>query len=136
MSSKHAGNELPKLTPAELEIMNAVWSRQPVVVSELTAAVNAGRAEPLSRTTILKTIQRLEEKGWLIRDQGRPAKYQAVRPRVEARRSLLEAFRERVFEGSSVSLVRCLLDSPRLSEEEISELQQLINATRQSSSKS
>ncbi|RYD34738.1 MAG: BlaI/MecI/CopY family transcriptional regulator [Verrucomicrobiaceae bacterium] len=124
-------DELPKLTPGELEIMNEVWNQQPAQVSDLTAAVNTGRAEPLSRTTVLKTIQRLEEKGWLVRDPGRPARYKAVRPRGEARKTLLHAFRERVFNGSAVSLVRCLLDSETLSREEISELQELINTTRQ-----
>lgn len=110
--------------------MNEVWNQQPAQVSDLTAAVNTGRAEPLSRTTVLKTIQRLEEKGWLVRDSGRPARYQAVRPREEARGTLLHAFRERVFNGSAVSLVRCLLDSETLSREEIAELQQLIDSTR------
>lgn len=127
-------DDLPRLTPGELEIMNEVWNQQPALVSALTAAVNAWRAEALSRTTILKTIQRLEEKGWLVRDAGRPARYKAARPRVEARQTLLDSFRDRVFNGSAVSLVRCLLDSQNLSAEDISELQQLIDSTRKSKS--
>ncbi len=63
-----SSNQLPKLAAAEMPIMAVIWDRGPLAVREVVAEVNAERAEPVARNTVLKQMQRLEEKGWLRRE--------------------------------------------------------------------
>ena len=76
---------LPRLTPAEFEIMNAVWKAGELTVTEILREVNAEHDRNLSRSTIQVQVGRLEEKGWLIhRQEGNKFIFQATTPRKEA----------------------------------------------------
>ncbi len=67
------------LTDAQREIMEIVWERREVTVSEVRDALAARRK--LARNTVQTMIVRLEDKGWLKhREQGRTFVYSANRP--------------------------------------------------------
>ena len=53
---------LPALSAAEQSIMGILWRRQRAGVLELLDEVNAGRAEPVTRTTLQTQLARLEAK--------------------------------------------------------------------------
>ncbi len=53
------------LTPLELDIMKAVWEKQPVTVKTVQAAIRPRR--PLAYTTVMTTMHRLYSKGFLVR---------------------------------------------------------------------
>lgn len=53
------------LTPLELDIMKAVWSRSPVTVREVQEAIRPGRQ--LAYTTVMTIMDRLYHKGFLSR---------------------------------------------------------------------
>src|SRR5262245_66322923 len=92
---------IPSLGELELQVLRLVWREQPCPERRVTELVQAAR--PVARTTVLKTIQRLEEKGLLVRETGSgrgPIRYRAA---LEERRVLPALIRrsvERVRGGS------------------------------------
>ena len=85
----------------QLAVMEVVWERQPISVSEVLNALNEQRN--LAYTTVMTIMSRLAEKGWLVSEKrGRAYFYQAARSREEAEaaavgevvRALLEDFGE------------------------------------------
>jgi len=103
---------IPSLGELEMQVMRLVWREQPCTERRVSDLVQADR--PVARTTVLKTMQRLEEKGLLVReaDAGRgPIRYRAA---VEERRvmpTLIRRFVERVLGGSSAPLAAYLAES-------------------------
>ena len=78
-------NALPKLTPSEFEIMNAVWNSGELTVTEIMNQVNKNNKRNLTRSTIQVQVGRLEEKGWLTHHQeGNRFIFTSTTPRSEA----------------------------------------------------
>ena len=120
--------ELPKLTPPEFEIMDAVWHAGELTATEILNAVNAGKARQLRRTTIQVQVTRLEEKGWIThRADGNKFLFRATVPRREASAAIVWDVNERVFGGSCVELVKSLFTNSAVSSEEIKKLRDFID---------
>jgi BlaI family transcriptional regulator, penicillinase repressor len=106
------GNPIPSLGELELQVLRLVWRQQPCVERRITELVQADR--PVARTTVLKTIQRLEEKGLLSRvvSPGRgPIQYRASMEERNVLPALIRRFVERVLGGSTAPLLAYLADS-------------------------
>jgi predicted transcriptional regulator len=117
----------PTLSAAEQAIMDALWKSHPVSVLDLLEAVNAGRKEPITRNTLQTQLTRLEAKGWIKRDDsGRTHLYDPVVQETHGRTSVLAELKKRFFGGSSLALVRCLVESGDISESELAELRKLV----------
>jgi len=130
MSSKKA-SALPPLSPAEQALMDLIWQKQPVSTGDLLQAVNDGRAEPITRSTLQTQLTRLEAKGWLLSDdQGRARLYRSAPSEKGGRGKVLAELKQRFFGGSGLSLVRCLVEEGGLTDEEMTELNQLIETHR------
>jgi predicted transcriptional regulator len=120
--------ELPKLTPPEFEIMDAVWRAGELTATEILNSVNAGKSKKLKRTTIQVQVTRLEEKGWLThRGEGNRFQFHSTIPREEASAAIARDVRERVFGGSCVELVKSLFSKSDISPEEIKKLREFID---------
>jgi predicted transcriptional regulator len=103
---------IPTLGELELQVLRLVWREQPCAERRVTELVQANR--PVARTTVLKTIQRLEEKGLLSREerQGRgPIRYRAVVDEQSVMPALIRRFVERVLGGSNAPLAAYLAES-------------------------
>src|SRR5262249_8498223 len=61
--------ELPSLGELELRVLRLVWQQQPCTERQITDVIQQERS--LARTTVLKTLQRLEAKGLLVRLPGK-----------------------------------------------------------------
>ena len=119
---------LPKLTPPEFAIMNAVWTAPKATLSEIMNSVNSDREKKLQRTTIQVQVRRLEEKGWLTHsDVGHRFLFSATIPRCEASDAIIKDVRERIFGGSCVELVKSLFSGSDVSPEEVKKLRKLID---------
>jgi predicted transcriptional regulator len=122
---------LPALSPAEQALMDLIWQKQPVSVANLLDLVNAGRDEPITRNTLQTQLTRLEAKGWLKHEDGdRVRLYRSAVAEQRGRGKILAELKQRLFGGSGLSLVRCLVEEGGLSETEIRELKQLIKDHR------
>lgn len=122
-----AKKALPTLSAAEQALMDILWKKHPASVLELLEAVNQGRAEPVTRNTLQTQLTRLEAKGWIVRDDStRSHAYEPAVPEQRGRTSVLAELKQRLFGGSGLALVRCLVESGEISAEEIAELKKLI----------
>jgi predicted transcriptional regulator len=122
-------NELPKLTPPEFEIMDAVWNEKELSVTEIMKAVNAKSEKKLTRSTIQVQVARLEEKGWLNHhENGNKFLLFATVPREEASIAIVQDVNERIFGGSCAELVKSLLNGrEKISPDEIKKIRSIID---------
>jgi BlaI family transcriptional regulator, penicillinase repressor len=119
---------LSRLTPAEVEIMNAVWEAGELTVTDVLRHVNAMRRKKLIRSTIQVQVNRLEEKGWLAhREDGNRFIFRSTIPRQKASAAIARDIGERVFGGSCVELVKAFFSQSAVSPEEIRKLRELID---------
>ncbi len=103
---------IPSLGELELQVLRLVWREQPCSERRVTELVQVDR--PVARTTVLKTMQRLEEKGLLIREAGPgrgPIQYRASVEERSVLPALIRRFVERVLGGSDAPLAAYLADS-------------------------
>jgi predicted transcriptional regulator len=117
------------LTPAQYEILDAVWTagRSGASVAEIWQAVT--RQRPVARTTVLNLVDRLEKRGWLQR-RDEPAganRFIAAVSRRRAHSALAADFVHDFFDGSASNLVMSLLGSNRLDRREIERLRRLLD---------
>lgn len=107
--------------------MDLIWQLQPVSVAALLESVNRDRAEPITRNTLQTQLTRLEAKGWLKHGDGeRVRHYRSAVTEKRGRGKVLAELKQRLFGGSGLSLVRCLVEEGGLNDAEIKELNELI----------
>ena len=116
---------IPSLGELELQVLRLVWREQPCTERRVTELVQAER--PVARTTVLKTMQRLEEKGLLVREEGAgrgPIQYRAAVEERSVLPTLIRRLVERVLGGSDAPLAAYLAasDNERLSAKDLQAL--------------
>ena len=116
---------IPSLGDLEMQVLRWIWREQPCSERRVTDMVQAER--PVARTTVLKTIQRLEEKGLLVREPSTergPIRYRAAVEEQNVLPTLIRRFVERVLGGSDAPLAAYLAesDSSRLSSKDLDAL--------------
>ena len=117
---------LPPLTEAELGIMNAVWDRGEATVAEVWGSLRAARG--VARNTILTQMDRLVEKGWLLRDSGGHAhRYRAAALREATLGSMVRRLVDSAFDGSAEGLVLALLHGRGVSSREAERIRAMID---------
>ncbi len=115
----------PVLTEHELEIMHVVWQRPSATVRDVYEELLKRRK--IAYTTVLTMMGILEQKGYLKKSRG--AKAYLYRPAQAQRRvlgSMVNDFVNRVFHGSAKPLLVHLVESERLSPEELDEIAVLL----------
>lgn len=113
------------LTVAQREIMEIVWQRKEVTVSDVRNAL-ASRRE-LARNTVQTMLVRLEEKGWLKhREDGRSFIYSPNRPRLESLGAKVAQLVDRWFAGEPDAMVTALIEYRGLSQGEAERIRQMI----------
>jgi predicted transcriptional regulator len=116
----------PPLSEAQLEIMKVVWDRGEVTVADVWKAVASGRK--VSRNTVLTMLTRLEEKGWLSRDdEGHAHRYRATVPREVTLGTMIGRLVDTAFGGSAEGLVMALLNGRGVSREEARRIRTMIS---------
>lgn len=116
----------PPLSAAQLEIMNVVWDRREVTISEVWQELC--RQRKVARATVQTVIGRLEEKGWLRhRNVGQAFFYSAVYSRDATQSRLVNDLVDAAFDGSVEGLVWALLKGRGVSPEESMRIQKMIN---------
>ncbi len=117
---------LPPLSEGQLEVMNVVWDRGEATVADVWRSL-AGRRK-VARNTVLTTIQRLEEKGWLVRDAGGHAhRYRAAVPRDATLITMIRRLVDTAFAGSAEGLILALLDGRGVSKDEAERIRAMID---------
>ena len=105
------------LTAAQREIMEVVWQRGEVTVSEMRDALTGRR--DLARNTVWTMMMRLEEKGWLKhREDGRTFVYSANVPRTVSLGEKVVHLVDRFLAGSPEEMVTALIEYRGLTHDE------------------
>jgi BlaI family transcriptional regulator, penicillinase repressor len=117
----------------EIEVLRFVWRHQPCTERQVSDLVQQQR--PVARTTVLKTVQRLEAKGLLVRSAGEtPIRFRAVLGENRVLPELVDRFVDRVLGGSSGPLVAYLAGSGKLSEKDLKALRAIAEKIDQTES--
>jgi len=116
--------ELPSLGELEIRALRLVWEHQPCTERQISDIILAER--DVARTTVLKTMQRLEAKGLLARVPGEtPVKFRAVVDRKRVLPALVNRFVDTILGGSADPLVAYLAGSSKLSAGDLESLRSI-----------
>jgi BlaI family transcriptional regulator, penicillinase repressor len=119
---------VPSLGEFEVQVLRLVWQEQPCTERQITELVQQDR--PVARTTVLKTMQRLEEKGLLVRGKAQRGsiRYRAVLEERRVLPTLIGRFVERVLGGSTAPLAAYLADADagKLSAKDLEALRSIV----------
>ena len=114
-----------RVTDAELDVLEALWADAPAAAADIAERLRARK--DWSAQTIKTLLARLVEKGVVAHEpDGRRYLYRPTIARADYARRATRSFVDRLFDGSPASLVANLAGDKRLSDAEISELENLI----------
>jgi predicted transcriptional regulator len=119
---------LSKLPPRERQIVDILYQRGPLSVTDVCAALPVD----LSGSAVRAMLKRLEDKGFVQRGESdRGYIYRPVLSETVAKKSALSEIVRVFFNGSPASAASALLGmSGSLKENELSELEQMIARAR------
>jgi BlaI family transcriptional regulator, penicillinase repressor len=119
---------LSKLPPRERQIVDILYERGPLLVSDVCEAL----PDQLSGSAVRAMLKRLEDKGFVQRSESdKGFVYMPVMSEVAAKKSALSEIVRVFFNGSPASAASALLGmSDKLKEDELSELEQMIAQAR------
>ena len=113
------------LSDSEWRLMNRLWDRSPMTITELTAALREDTG--WTKNTIITMLSRLEAKGAVRYEEGGRAKqYFPTVDREDAARAETESFLSKVYGGSLGLMVSNLVESHALTEADIAELSSIL----------
>lgn len=116
---------LPKLTPLELQIMEAVWNQGRLSIREIQESFPQDNRP--AYTTVQTTVYRLEEKGALRRAKkiSNAHIFEAVLSRREGRGRLIDELLN-LFGGRTQPVMAHLVETGKLTLEDVQEAERLI----------
>ena len=113
---------MKRFTPKELEVMQVLWKSGPLKPPEIEEQFD----RPVNNATLRSTLVVLLEKGHVKRTRdGRAYFYEAVTHEENALKRMVRQVTDTFFEGSTAALIAQLIESEKLSDEEIRELQRV-----------
>ncbi len=113
------------LTETELELMTILWRLNEGSVNDVMELLPQERN--LAYTSVSTILRILEQKGVLkTRKEGRGHVYIPQLKKAEYESKAVKHVVERVFDGTPMALVRQLMDSDQLNENDIKELKKLL----------
>ncbi len=118
-----------ELTEAEWTIIKAVWEKEPCAAPAIQERLFKQTAWTYS--TVRTLMDRMVAKGLLAAEKIRNLTvYRSTITRRQAQRSELLYALKHAFNGALTPMVQCLLDSEKLSDAELAELEALIKAKK------
>ena len=118
--------KLFSLTDLELDVMNIVWRLGHATVRQIVEGLREQR--PLAYTTVQTVLTILTQKGFVeYTQQGRAYLYRAIIQPEGVRRETVSAVVDKLFAGSSRSLVLHLIESDKFTTEEAQNLKELLD---------
>jgi BlaI family transcriptional regulator, penicillinase repressor len=114
------------LTPAQIEILSVIWEMGEAGVADVWRILSQRRT--VARNTVQTMLTRLHERGWLrAREVGNAFVYSPAKKRESVLARLVGGLVDSAFGGSASGLVAALLQSRRLSPDEVARIRKLIN---------
>jgi BlaI family transcriptional regulator, penicillinase repressor len=121
---------LTPLGETEMEILHHVWEMDIASVSDVHERIL--RTRKVAYTTVMTVMKNLAEKGYLrFEKKGMAYVYTAAIPPDMVKQNLIGNLINKVFDGSPAALLQTLVSSEQISEDERSELLELIRNMNQ-----
>ncbi|HWW00596.1 MAG TPA: BlaI/MecI/CopY family transcriptional regulator [Candidatus Acidoferrum sp.] len=118
-----------ELTAAEWTIIKAVWKKEPCTAPDIQQALQKQTAWTYS--TVRTLMDRMVAKGLLAAGKVRNLTlYHSAVTKTQAQRGELLYALKNAFNGALTPMVQCLLETGKLSPEELAELESLIKAKK------
>ena len=117
---------IPRPTDGELEILQVLWDRGPSTVRQVHESLCRNRRT--GYTTVLKLLQIMFEKGLVVRDESQRS--HVYRPRCQqqqTQRHLVNDLVAKAFGGSVDDLVMQALKAKKVSEDELTQVRNLLD---------
>ena len=115
----------PRPSDLELQVLAVLWERGPSSVRAVMEAMPDGKER--AYTTVLSVMQVMEKKGLLGHTvQGQANIYHPLVKRQQVLRPLMKELLRNVFGGSPALALQSLLESGRVSDDELAEIRQVI----------
>lgn len=116
------------LSPAQYEIIEALWEIGPPGGTTLQIWQVISRTRPIVRNTIVNLVDRLAKRGWLRREAQLADgwHYWPTVTREEAEVMLADDFVSSFFRGKASKLLVSLVGGRKVSSEELTELKRLL----------
>ena len=115
-----------RLTPAEWQLMRALWDRHPATAREIAEGLPEGTQ--WAYTTIKTMLSRLVAKGALSETKrANTSVYEPLLGRGRARMLALTSVAEQAFDGAFGSLMHFLVEREKLSDDERRRLIELLD---------
>ncbi len=119
-------NPLTPLGGTEMEVLREVWALGSATARDVHDRITARRR--LAYTTVMTVMKNLASKGYLTYEaEGTAYVYSPAQPAEEVRATLLSGILDKVFGGSTTSLVQALVQRETLSDAERAEIRALID---------
>ena len=121
-------SDMPKISEAEYEIMNAVWKHAPISTNEVVNLFEGGDWSPKTVQTLLA---RLVKKGVLgYEKKGRVFVYTPLIDEKEYIKEESSSFLKKFYDGALNSMVLNFIDGDKLSLEDMEELTRILEKGR------
>lgn len=116
-------------TELELEILKCLWQRGPLTGQELRQSLSPTRE--LTYQSVMTMLGVMEDKGFVSRKKsGGSFVYRASVSEKTTAHRMLSGLVHRVFDGSAAAAMLHLLDSSKLSDEELRELREKVDSRK------
>ena len=112
------GRAAIRVAAGEMEILGMLWAEGPLTIREAHERF-AAYGRPVSYPTMQTRLNRLAEKGLVVRSEERPARYRAAASREQVTVGHLRELVAKIGGGDVVPLVARLLSQRTLSGEQI-----------------
>ena len=117
------------LSDSEWKLMNRLWERSPMTITELTAALRPDTG--WSKNTVITMLSRLEGKGAVRYEEGgRARRYFPSASREDSALAETENFLAKVYGGSLGSLVNAMASSRALTPADLAELSAILEQAK------
>jgi predicted transcriptional regulator len=124
-TARNARSKPKPLTATELEMMNVIWRIGPCSVAQVLEQLSPARE--LAYTSVSTIVRILEQKGYVTSERaGRGHLYSAAVTKEDYQALSLRRLVDNVFEGTPTLMVKRLLDSNSLTEEELAQIKSLL----------
>lgn len=113
------------LSDGEWKLMRHIWDHAPRTITELTAVLREETG--WSKNTVITMLSRLEAKGAVRHEEGKAKRYFPALRREDAAQAETENFLSKVYGGSLGLMMSAMVESRKLTEEDIAELSAILD---------
>ena len=121
--------KIPKISTSEWQVMTVLWARSPLTANNIVKVLSK---KTLWKPKTIKTLisRLLTKKAVGFEKKGRQYHYFPLFSQAECVRAETKSFLARVYGGGLKPMLAAFLENQKLSQQEIEELKQILDAKR------